>query len=83
MSERVADERWFKILTVVDQSTREYLCLLPDQSLTCRKVAQASELVAGQRGTRARSPSTRAVNLPVVSWAPDPIATGFSSPSFD
>jgi putative transposase len=41
MSERVADGRWFRILTVVDQFTRECLCLVADQSLTGEKVAQA------------------------------------------
>lgn len=45
MSERVADGRWFRILTVVDQYTRECLCLLADQSLTGEKVAQALEPV--------------------------------------
>jgi putative transposase len=50
MSERVADGRWFRILTVVDQFTRECLCLLADQSLTGEKVAQALEPVVGQRG---------------------------------
>ena len=50
MSERVADGRWFRILTVVDQFTRECLCLLADQSLTGEKVGQALELVVGQRG---------------------------------
>lgn len=50
MSERVADGRWVRILTVVDQFTRECLCLLTDQSLTGGKVAQALELVVGQRG---------------------------------
>jgi putative transposase len=34
MSERVANGRWFRILTVVDQFTRECLCLVADQSLT-------------------------------------------------
>jgi len=50
MSDRVADGRCFRILTVIDQFTRECLCLLPDQSLTGGKVAQALELVVGQRG---------------------------------
>lgn len=51
MSERVADGRSFRILTVVDQFTRECLCLLADRSLTGEKVAQALELLVGQRGT--------------------------------
>ncbi len=50
MSDRVADGRWFRILTVVDQFTRECLCLLADQSLTGEKVAQALEPVVAQRG---------------------------------
>jgi putative transposase len=41
MSERVADGRWVRILTGVDQFTRECLCLAADQSLTGEKVAQA------------------------------------------
>lgn len=50
MSERVADGRWFRIFTVVDQFTRECLCLVADQSLTGEKVAQALEPVVAQRG---------------------------------
>jgi putative transposase len=50
MSERVADGRWFRIFTVVDQFTRECLCLVADQSLTGEKVAQAVEPVVFQRG---------------------------------
>jgi len=46
----VADGRWFRILTVFDQITRECLCLLADQSLTREKVAQALEPVVRQRG---------------------------------
>jgi putative transposase len=50
MSERVANGRWFRILTVVDQFTRECLCLVADQSLTGEKVAQALEPIVLQRG---------------------------------
>jgi len=50
MSERVADGRCFRMLTVVDQFTRECLCLVADQSLTGEKVAQALEPVVFQRG---------------------------------
>jgi len=45
------NQRWLRILTVVDPFTRECLCLLPDQSLTGGKVAHALELVVGQCGT--------------------------------
>ena len=50
MSERLADGRWFRILTVVDQFTRECLCLLADQSLTGETVAQALEPIVAHRG---------------------------------
>jgi len=50
MNEWGADGRRVRILTVVDQFTRESLCLLADQSLTGAKVAQAVELVVEQRG---------------------------------
>jgi putative transposase len=50
MSERVANGRWFRILTVIDQFTRECLCLLADQSLTGSTVAQALEPLVAQRG---------------------------------
>jgi transposase InsO family protein len=50
MSARVTDGRGFRILTVVDQFTRECLCLVADQSLTGEKVAQALEPIVIQRG---------------------------------
>ena len=50
MSVRMADGRWFRILTVIDQFTRECLGLVADQSLTGEKVAQALQPVVSQRG---------------------------------
>ncbi len=50
MSERVANGRWVRILTVVDQFTRECLCLVADQSLTGETVAEAVEPVVMHRG---------------------------------
>jgi putative transposase len=50
MRERVADGRWFRILTVVDQFTRACWCVVADQSLRGDKVAQALEPVVAQRG---------------------------------
>ena len=55
MSERVADGRWCRILTVVDQCTRGCLCLIADQSLSGETVAQALEPVT-QRDAPRRSP---------------------------
>ena len=50
MSARVADGRWFRILTIVDQFTRECLGLVADQSLTGERVVAALEPLVLQRG---------------------------------
>jgi len=47
---RLIDGRWFRVLTVVDQFTRECVLLLADSSLTGRKVALALSQVIGERG---------------------------------
>jgi putative transposase len=40
ISDRLADNRWFRILTVLDQYTRECLCMYADRSQTGEKVAE-------------------------------------------
>ena len=47
---RLLDGRWFRVLTVVDQFTRECLLLLADSSLTGQKVALALSQVIAARG---------------------------------
>ena len=47
---RMFDGRWFRVLTVVDQFTRECLLLQADSSLTGQKVAMALSLVIAERG---------------------------------
>jgi putative transposase len=47
---RLLDGRWFRVLTVVDQFTRECLLLLGDSSLTGHKVALALAQVIAERG---------------------------------
>ena len=47
---RLLDGRWFRVLTVVDQFTRECLVLLADSSLSGQKVALALSLVIAERG---------------------------------
>ena len=47
------DGRWFRVLTVVDQFTRECLLLLGDSSLTGHKVALALSQVIAERATPA------------------------------
>ncbi len=47
MVDRVADGRAFRILTVVDQYTRECPLLLMDRSLTAKNVVEALDQVIG------------------------------------
>jgi putative transposase len=48
---RLLDGRWFRVLTVVDQFTRECLLLPADSSLTGQKVALAlSQVIAAPYG---------------------------------
>jgi len=50
VSDRLVDGRWFRVLTVLDQFTRECLLLLADRSVSGEKVAAALERVLSQRG---------------------------------
>lgn len=50
VSDRLADGRWFRILTVIDQYTRECLCTYADRSQTGEKVAQHMKRLAALRG---------------------------------
>ncbi len=50
MSDKFADGRSFRILTVVDQFTRECVCLEADRAMTGMKVAQALERAKAERG---------------------------------
>jgi putative transposase len=47
---RLLDGRWFRVLTVVDQFTRECVLLLADSSLTGHKVALALSQAVVERG---------------------------------
>jgi putative transposase len=47
---RLVDGHWFRVLTMVDQFTRECLVLLADASLTGHKVATALSQVSAERG---------------------------------
>jgi putative transposase len=50
VSDRLVDGRWFRILTVVDQYTRECLCAHADRSQTGEKVSEQLQRVIAQRG---------------------------------
>ena len=47
---RLLDGRWFRVLTVVDQFTRECLVLLAGSSLTGQKVAPALSVAIAECG---------------------------------
>ncbi len=50
VSDRFADGRWFRILTVVDQYTRECLCAYADRSQTGEKVVEQMKRLVKLRG---------------------------------
>ncbi len=50
VSDRLVSGRWFRILTVVDQYTRECLCAYADRSQTGEKVVEQMKLLVAQRG---------------------------------
>jgi len=50
VSDRLVDDRWFRVLTVVDQFTRECLLLYTDRALSGEKVAAELEHVVRERG---------------------------------
>jgi len=50
VSDRLADGRWFRILTVVDQYTRECLCAHADRSQTGEKVVEQMRRLVAVRG---------------------------------
>ena len=50
VAQRLADGRWLRVLTVVDQFTRECLCLHADTALSGEKVAAALDVIVAERG---------------------------------
>ena len=50
VSDRLVNGRWFRILTVVDQYTRECLCTFADHSQTGQKVVEQMKRLAAARG---------------------------------
>ena len=55
VSDKLADGRSFRILTVVDQFTRECVWLEADRSMTGMKVVQALEKARAERGSLPKS----------------------------
>ena len=51
MSAKLLDGRWFRVLTVIDQFTRECLALVAGSALNGQQVALALSQVVAERGT--------------------------------
>ena len=51
MSAKLVDGRWFRLLTVIDQFTRECLALVADSALNGHRVALALSRVVAERAT--------------------------------
>jgi putative transposase len=50
VAQRLVDDRWIRVLTVVDQFTRECLVLHADTGLSGKKVAAALDTIVAERG---------------------------------
>jgi putative transposase len=72
VSDAFTDGRRFRILAVVDDYTRECLALVPDTSISGRRVARELDAVVAVRG-RPRScvsdNGTELVSMAILSWA--------------
>jgi putative transposase len=51
MSAKLVDGRWFRVLTLIDQFTRECLALVADSALNGHRVAEALSQLVAERGT--------------------------------
>lgn len=51
MSAKLLDGRWFRVLTIIDQFTRECPALVADGALNGRRVALALSQIVAERGT--------------------------------
>ena len=75
VAQRLPDGRWIRVLTVVDQFTRECLTLFADNALSGEKVATALDKIVGLRSTPSRSPSTTGPSSQARRWTSGPTRT--------
>ena len=74
VSDQMTDGRRFRILTVVDNCTRECLALVADTSLSGRRVARELDNIIRQRGRPAMIVSDNGTELTsnaILAWADD------------
>ena len=71
-SDALADGRRFRILAVVDDFTRECLCLVADTSLSGRRVARELDAVIASRGrplTCVSDNGTELTSMAILAWS--------------
>ena len=73
VSDRLADGRWFRILTVVDQYTRECLSAYADRSQTGEKVVEQMKRLVATRGAPESITTDNGGVLPAGPWRHGPI----------
>ena len=74
VSDQMTDGRRFRILTVIDNCTRECLALVADTSLSGRRVARELDAIIGQRGrpdTIVSDNGTELTSNAILGWADD------------
>jgi putative transposase len=74
VSDQMTDGRRFRILTVIDNCTRECLALVADTSLSGRRVARELDAIIGQRGRPDMIVSdngTEYTSNAILGWADD------------
>jgi putative transposase len=70
VSDKLTDGRRFRILTVIDNCTRECLALVADTSLSGRRVARELDEIVRQRGVPRQSSAIMGLNTPrTLSWS--------------
>ncbi len=72
VSDQMTDGRRFRILTVIDNCTRECLALVADTSLSGRRVARELDTIIGQRGrpdTIVSDNGTEYTSNAILGWA--------------
>jgi putative transposase len=74
VSDQMTDGRRFRILTVIDNCTRECLALVADTSLSGRRVARELDAIIAQRGrpdTIVSDNGTEYTSNAILAWADD------------
>jgi putative transposase len=75
VAQRLADGRWMRVLTVVDQFTRECLALFADASLNGEKVAYVLDRIVADRGAPQSITVDNGTEFASKPWICGPIKT--------